>query len=320
MSTPHWLDRAFARVTGFPRLFYDGWGDERATELFLESVRKPEEPVALHPTLRPLRETAGAATFEGVFESPAPWLPPASRTGRFHLVLPSKRAPAPVLVALASSGDEGYSLRRRLFLPLAARGIGLLALENPFYGTRRPQGQTRSYLRTVSDFFAMCGATIREAIGLMQWLRTRGHAVGIGGYSMGGSVAGLVAACAPFPVAAMLCATGVNGASVLTRDLLSRQVHWDRLGDPGAARARFAEHCGQISLDRLRQPLDPTAAILVGYTHDGYVDRAGVTALHGHWSGSTLRWVSGGHISAVAFRASALRQATADAFAKHLQT
>jgi Alpha/beta hydrolase domain containing 18 len=136
---------------------------------------------------------------------------------------------------------------------------------------------------------------------------------------MGGSVAGLVAATAPFPVAAMLCATGINGASVLTRDLLSRQVHWDRLGNPRAARARFAEQCGRISLDCLRPPVNPAAAILVGYTHDGYVDQAGVKALHRHWSGSTLRWVPGGHISAVAFRPSAMRQATEDAFAKHLR-
>jgi pimeloyl-ACP methyl ester carboxylesterase len=255
-------------------------------------------------------------SYEGIFDSPSSFLPVASRTGRFQLVLPAARRQAPVLVALASSGDEGYGLRRRLFLPLIAQGIGVLLLENPFYGARRPPGQRGSNLRTVSDFFAMCGAAMREAVGLMEWLRERGHPVGVGGYSMGGSVAALAASLAPFPVAAMLCATGVNGASVLTRDLLSRQVHWHRLGDPEASRARFGAQCERISLARLRPPSDPASAVLLGCTRDGYVDKAGVTSLHDHWSGSTLRWMDAGHISAVAFRASALREATIEAFAR----
>ena len=93
--------------------------------------------------------------------------------------------------------SQGFWRRRELTaLPLLKeRGIGALLLENPFYGTRKPKGQTRSQLNHVSDLLVMGLSLVLECINLIGWLQGRSLGpVGLTGISMGGHV-GLVAVC-----------------------------------------------------------------------------------------------------------------------------
>lgn len=92
---------------------------------------------------------------------------------------------------------QGFWRRRELTaLPLLKeRGIGALLLENPFYGTRKPKGQTRSQLNHVSDLLVMGLSLILECINLIGWLQGRGFGpIGLTGISMGGHV-GQVSVC-----------------------------------------------------------------------------------------------------------------------------
>lgn len=313
----HWLDRLYAAAVGRPRFFPDGWGDLDAAGDLREFVLTPRDPAPIHPDVRRKGRIDGVESYHGSFESPSAGLPPESRTARFELLLPRGREGAPVCVYLAATGEEDGSRRRRLALPLVREGIGALLLENPFYGTRRPARQSGSDLRSVADQFAMNRATIEEARALLGWLRARGHRdAGVCGYSMGGSIAAYTAVCTPFPVVTVAAAAGSSAATLMTRNILSRQVHWDRLGDPREARKRLATALDAVALHELPRPNDPRRATLVGCRRDGYVDADGVERLHHHWTGSTLRWIDTGHVAGLTVHGSVLRRAVADTFAR----
>ena len=79
-------------------------------------------------------------------------------------------------------------------LPLLKReGLGALILENPFYGSRKPRGQTLSQVLHVSDLFTLGLSLMLECLVLKRWLEGEGWGpVGLTGISMGGHVSGVV--------------------------------------------------------------------------------------------------------------------------------
>lgn len=300
----HWLDRAYAAWVGRPRFFAGGWGDEHALVALASHLADAGAPSVPRIRWGPARD----GVREGVFDAPLPELPEACHA--VHLRWLDAGPSAPVVVVCASTGDEGWRLRERWAGPLVRVRIGVLLLENPFYGRRRPPGQEGSALRTVAEQLLMNRAAIVEARALLAWLRAdRGDAT-VAGYSMGGSTAAYAAALLPFPVGVMAGATGASPAPILTRGLLSRQVRWDRLGD--GARERLFAAIDAVSLDRLPPPVAPDRAVLVAARQDGYVDADTVERLHAHWPGSRLRWVDAGHVSLLVRHAATLRRAIAD--------
>ena len=60
----------------------------------------------------------------------------------------------------------------------------------------------------------------------------------------------------------------------------------------------------------------PDAAVLVAARHDGYVDVGSVRALQQHWTGSELRVVDGGHVSAFLLHQQAFRDALRDSLSR----
>ncbi|XP_054158242.1 protein ABHD18-like [Oppia nitens] len=60
-------------------------------------------------------------------------------------------------------------------------------------------------------------------------------------------------------------------------------------------------------------PIDPELAIIVNATHDGYVPRQNVQPLTDIWPGARVRYVDGGHVSAILFNANVFRKAIAEA-------
>ena len=54
-------------------------------------------------------------------------------------------------------------------------------------------------------------------------------------------------------------------------------------------------------------PVDPELAIVINATHDGYVPRQSVQPLPDIWPGSEVRYVDGGHVSAILFNTNVFR-------------
>lgn len=293
--------------------FEAGWGEPSELDRPL-SGEGFGEPAPIAPRWTRERVHGGLRILDGELESPEEKLPLEGRTARVRLLAPRAERAHALAVCLAAWNDEGFAARQRLLAPAASAGIACLLLENAFYGGRRRVGQRGSRLATVSDFVVMGRATVREAHALAAWARAEGYArVGVAGYSMGGQMAAMSAALAPWPVHVVAMAPAVTPASVFLQGPLRRDVAWRALGDRGEE--RLARVLTSLSVVGLPPVAAPELATLVGTRHDAIVPPDDVMAIAQHWRVSP-RWLDDGHVSAIALRARALAQAVVDTFAR----
>jgi hypothetical protein len=277
-------------------VFRDGWGDPDGLAWFREVAQTsppiPELPVLARPGVR----DGDAVITDVEFESPiAERLPEAARRARARIVLPTEGADR-ITLLMAAWNDHDFRTRMTLARLLLERGIGVAMLENPFYGSRRPDPEDPQPMRDVATFGAMGRATVLEGRVLAKYLRDAGHTVGVSGFSMGGNMAAFVSATLPFPVASAPLAASHSPGPPFVTGILSVTVAWDALGGNGAAtRARLEEHLLLASVTAFPPPARSDAAVIVAGTVDGYVPTAAVQAIHRHWPNSELDWVNVGH-------------------------
>lgn len=300
------LDHLYARWANRRPSFHEGWG-----------APIPGWP-AIEPT--PVRVEWDRTSWlfrSGTFRSPVPGLP--DRCSRGHLewwMPPGAGRDTPVCLHFAATGDEGYLFRRVVALPLLRRGIGSLILENPYYGVRRPTGQSGTRLRSFSDLWTMGTTTVAEGVSLLAWLADQGYRrLGVAGVSMGGQVAALVASHWARPVATVAYVCPHNSEVVFTRGAMRISCDWEALGGEEAAVPRLRELLSATDLRAFPPPARPRSSILVAAQFDAYVPRWSADLLHQAWPGSTLRWLPTGHVGAALFYRGAFRRAVADAFA-----
>jgi dienelactone hydrolase len=314
----HVLDLLFGLAARGPRFFQDGWGDRTLCDSMDPEALSRQRIPRIRVALGRARRAFGGLLREGHFESPEHRLPSCARTARIRLLLPRAGVRA-VAVHLAASGDQGFAVRLRFAAPLLERGIGALVLENAFYGARRPANQPHHAVRCVSDLHLMGSATFQEGRALMRWLRDALHVthVGVTGFSMGGQMAAMVGASAPFPCAVVPIAATCSPDSVLRDGVLRHVASWTALVASGesveAARKALCEHLARFSVTTLPAPVYPEAAIVVGTAGDGVVPPAEMRRIAEHW-GCELRWLPAGHVWAVLRHQGAMRDAIADAF------
>ncbi len=322
-ATAHGVaDELLTRAMGGPKLYADGFGSLDELDALVQTVRGYDAalpPMRIEMAWQHSRTSSTATVRVGSFVSPAAsMLPPRTRTAFVEFHEPLHGATGRVCLLLAATGEEGYPLRRRLVHDLLAQGIGAVLLENPFYGSRRPEGQRFSLLRTVRDQFAMNTATVDEARALLRWIRDEGFVPGASGYSQGGMMTSFGAALCDFPVAAVPCASGLRAAPIFTENALQRRFDWAALakafGSESSARRHFAACLEPVDVGRFPPPHHPASAILVGARYDGYIPEAEVEALHRHWPGSELRWVETGHLTGAVLGKRAHLRAIVDAF------
>lgn len=230
-------------------------------------------------------------------------LPDQSTVAEALLLLPPDWSlSTPICVQLAATGDEGFAARRQLVAePLLRSGIGSVVLENPYYGARRPAKQRRTYLRTVSDLWAMGLSVVAEARALLKWLKDQGFLnLGIVGVSMGGAMASQAAALTPFPLALCSCIAPHCATGVFLEGVLSRYVDFASLGGE-RGRTRLAEQLDGSDLSLFPQPRRSDCAIWLAARKDAYVDPASSLRAWEIWPGSHLRWLNNGHVGTTLF-------------------
>lgn len=310
--------------------FRNGWGEFKHHR-WLEAVRgrslPPPQPLQLYAFRK------HAIGYEASFASPAAeFLPPESATGRVWIVEPPrnifspKPEPPQVVVHLAATGDHGPYLRYALFARrLAKHGVTSVILENPFYGGRRPAHQPGAKLTTVAELADLGRATVEEACGLLaHWVHSEGsNKLCLSGISQGGLHAAMAVSLCPFPVHCVMSLAPASAAPVFTRDCLSTAVDWHALENStppsiirrgGSARADL-ERVLNMSATIMNFPeqISPRSRhILFAADADCYVGRDSVQT----WSEARpqleLRWLPGGHISAVALHSSQIQKAIMD--------
>ncbi len=282
------------------KLFPDGWGS-------LPSDAPAVRPLTVAWTKVSTRKDLEIS--DGRFISPAP-LPPAAVQGTIRWLQPV--GSTAVCLLLAASNEEGFERREILARDLARQGVGSLILENPYYGSRRVH-EGNPPIRTVAELLIMGSAAMQEASGILLGFDSR-YTVGVGGYSMGGNIAGLVAASFPKPLVAVLMAPSPSPASVFTEGLLADVVDWNALGGRSAAEPHLREVLDRASILAFPPPTRPDLAIIIGARGDGYIPAEAVESIHHHWPGSELRWAPGGHITLATVGRAHLVEALSDAF------
>jgi hypothetical protein len=313
IAAAHPLDLLIALMSRWSKLFSHGWGDESLISTLTSHVSYADPPSSISIAWRPDREGDGILRRDGAFSSPLALLPKEACTAHVRSWMQAGNRAACVI--LAASRDEGYQVRQRVFGPLTRRGIDLYFMENPFYGLRRTRGGPS--LITVSDHGLMVLGMVWEARALLEYLRNDYPKVAVAGYSMGGHMAAITAAVSPFPLACAAMAAGASGSSVYTRGLLSWSVDFSALGgratQRAAAQARLQQLFSVADVTCFPAPMRADAAVIAGCKRDGYVLRSETERLHQHWPGSTLRWISAGHFSALVSSRRALCDCVADA-------
>ena len=203
-----------------------------------------------------------------------------------------------VCLLLAAWNDHGYRTRHQLARLLADRGIASVMLENPLYGDRRAEPTDDRPLATVSDFAIMGRAAVVEGRSLADHLHRQGYRVGAAGYSMGGNLAAFIGSMVPFPMAVAPAASPHAAGPAFLHGVLRLSVAWDAIDpDPQQARDRLSDFLHAASVLDWDPPGHLTAAVLVAGTVDGFVPTASVQAIHRHWPGSRMEWVTAGHAS-----------------------
>lgn len=317
---PHWLDRVFEVLLSRPHIYADGWGTQDILHRVNEETEPFSERVEIHPDWEAARVKDGVEMRAGTFTSPAlaEALPDEAKIGHVLSVRPAgAQDDLPTWVALAASGEQGFGRRLGLLAPLVREGrCAAIVLENPYYGARRPRRQRGAKVRTVADQFVMNIATIQEGLGLLAGLRARGTThVGITGYSMGGHMAAYVASHDGGPLAVVPAATGLSAEPIYTQGALQRSIAWHRLGEPDEAKARLGALLRKV-IETLPPLSADNPAILVAARNDGFVFPEQVEQLAARWPHAELRWVDGGHVTALVRRADVIRDAMRDAMAR----
>jgi len=307
------------------KLFADGFGDRARLARIVGMIASARASMPLETPLvrwEGERERFGVRVSRGSFVSPLDAeLPAESKRAEVELLLPRGPARPPVVLLLAATSEEGFGRRRLFAAPLLRRGIGVLSLENPFYGLRRPAGQLGPFVRTVAEQFTMNFATVLEGRALLAWLHAEGFdRVCASGFSQGGMMAAFASVIVPHPVAVAPCAAGLTAHAIFLEGALSVALDWDRLtreaGTLAEARGVFERALDPVSLVTHPPPKRPELAIIVGAKHDGFVPPRDVEALHRHWKGSELRWMPSGHVTGAALYNGAHRRAIADALSR----
>jgi Alpha/beta hydrolase domain containing 18 len=315
-ASAHPLDLLIAVASRWSKLFSQGWGDESLLSTLASRVSYADPPSRISVNWGAAHKHRGMVRHDGAFASPLALLPKEASTA--HVRAWTREGNRTAAVILAASRDEGYQVRERVFGPLTTRGIDTYFMENPFYGLRRTSGGPS--LITVSDHGLMVLGMVWEARALLEHLRGQYPKVAIAGYSMGGHMAAITAAVSPFPLACAALATGASASAVYTRGLLSWSVDFSTLGggstQRAAAQARLQQLFAVADVTCFPAPSRADAAVIAGCKRDGYVLRSETERLHQHWPGSTLRWISAGHFSALVSSRRALCDCVSDAVEK----
>jgi dienelactone hydrolase len=293
------VDDLISRSSARDPMFVDGWGepgllgDVEANRLSFVAASAPAQ---LSFKVSPSHPRWSVQDFS--FESPL-----AGRFAEPQCARVSGRWLRPVgpasrrrLLVLGSSREEGFALRTWSWSGLLGQGYELVFLETPFYGVRRTRAQTSASVRSVSEQLLLHVSMVQEAGAMLNTMRQGfSGSLGVAGFSMGGYMAAMTAALAPFDLAAVIIAGGVSPVPVYLDHYLARSVSWSSLSpSPSAARARLRRLLSRDA-STYAPPQRPDAAAIIACARDGFVPPVESARLAGHWGTSDLSFVDAGH-------------------------
>lgn len=319
------IDLISTRITNQFKFFKKGFGDpaflNRIPHILLDANNSPSIPEISWKKEKKIRKVLWR---KGEFKSPfSEHLPTEAQTAHLAMISPLEMTPdTPILIHFAMTGDQGYLKRLlALGLPLVRDGIASVILEIPYYGIRKPEDQFHIFINTVADFFKMCGGTIVEGLGLLNYFKLQGYRkLGVTGVSMGGNITCFVTSLYKGKLASIPCLAPPSPGPVFLEGMLKGSVHWknlaEEIGSSESARDRLGSLFHSTSLHHFPVPVSADKTIFVAGDADGIVTPDSVEKLHRYWVGSELRWVKGGHVRSIFGKTGYFREAIRDSFQK----
>ncbi|KAI8617932.1 hypothetical protein BC830DRAFT_1166600 [Chytriomyces sp. MP71] len=177
----------WTRVRGYPLFFARGIGSTKGIDRGFDEIAA----IATATEVKVPIACGGSYPRDFKFQSPIAHLLPSEVATAHVRVIGDLESARAVVVHLAGTGDQGYSLRTGIALPLFKKhGIASVLLMSPFYALRKANGQKGAAILTVEDIVLQSAAICSEAANLVRWLRRDypGKLVGITGISYGGSM------------------------------------------------------------------------------------------------------------------------------------
>ncbi|KAI0985141.1 hypothetical protein GJ496_001113 [Pomphorhynchus laevis] len=332
------LDKTYRSLNPL-RMFANGFGCYKLIEDLRHarhdlSERKYRNDIVSINTMTSLEDTC-IQTIS--FTSPAIHylrIPEHLKKGRIQLInaIKAKYETKGLCIILATTGDHGLNLRTRLIgLPLLEKyNISSIILENPYYGSRKPDNQLRSALLHISDLFLMGLVIIIECNHLYRWslengLINRNTPLIICGSSLGGYMGSLVTASHPnnLPnLLSVLALCGISAAPVFTQGVMSKSINWKLIADQTdeflkyfpamcprdseySSKELFAKRvAGNLlnyftNMNQWESPLNPQFVTLIEAAYDQYIpSKYGQKPLKQLWKDiPVIEQIKGGHVS-----------------------
>ena len=268
------------------------------------------------------KESSTVTIQEGRFRSPvADNLPKESAFVKFRLVRPADHLNDSTkdqvyIIMLPATGEAGSSVRLAMAKHLAEKyGYCSFILTAPYYGERKPAGQTLFFLSAVSDILFQAQGIIEEAVQCAAYIMKQSprNKIVFTGFSYGAAMTGVAST---FALAAGLdgqrigSALYVGSASpcVLADGVLQYAIDLENLAKneleaPGEAmRQKLFQELYITQLDDIQAPKENRLKVAKGIAmkHDHFIkpryslefEEQIQTCLYDSYR---LRWLSGGH-------------------------
>jgi len=210
-------------------------------------------------------------------------------------------------IVLVSHGWAHRSLRgiERMYVRrFLDAGFSVAFVSHPLHFDRTPAGTYSGELLVSADV-VLTVEGFRQAVadlcGTARWLRAAGHpTIGVFGYSLGGYVAGLLAAVRDDWAFVVLGGSGDSLASPILDTALGRNVREDLAACGMLERQRVERAWAIISPGRLRPRMPKERILMVAGRYDRIMLPASVRRLHRAWGRPRIEWLNRGHYALLA--------------------
>ncbi len=223
--------------------------------------------------------------------------------GRLYSNLGDPRAP----VVLISHGWAHRTLKtiEHLYVrPFLRAGFSVAFVAHPLHFERTPRGTYSGELVVSADVVLTVEAFrqgVVDLLGAANWLRARGHdRIGLFGYSLGGYLAGIMAAVRGDWSFAVLCGTGDSPISPILDTRLGRNIREDLAACGMLDRDRLTRSWRIISPGAFRPRVPKEGILLIAGRYDRIMLPASVRRLWNAWGRPRLQWMNRGHYTLLA--------------------
>jgi hypothetical protein len=254
---------------------------------------------------RLIGRTAGAEVLRFTFPTLHPMKFPETNlaVGRLYR---NRAAPgAPVVIISHGWAHKTLGTIEHLYVrPFVREGFSVAFVAHPLHFERTPPGAYSGELVVSADVVLTVEAFrqgVIDMIGAANWLRAEGHrTIGVFGYSLGGYLAGIMAAVRDDWAFAVLGGAGDSPVSPILDTPLGRNIRED------------LDACGMLDREKLRRAwkvISPAAfrpripkdrILLIAGRYDRIMLPASVRRLWRAWGRPPIRWMNRGHYALLA--------------------